>query len=166
MSQKSLPNVTRLQWITDSKMEDYFLSSAEIMHNSFASHCRNWTTGRSSMLLVEQPDSFTGNIFWTHIIFIFFFACLPVWLQPHENPNTLPQFWFELGWAEEVLWGSPAGCQKNVLWIQKSCQLHLNTRREPRARLTRLKLHINTEAQTEQHLCSSEAPCQHVSCKK
>lgn len=47
-----------------SKLKDYFLSSVEMMHNSGP------TTGRSSMLLVEQPALFTGNIFWAHNIFL------------------------------------------------------------------------------------------------
>lgn len=48
------------------------------MHNSFPPLCSSWMTGRPSVLLVDEPASFTGNISWAHVFSLSLCVCLSV----------------------------------------------------------------------------------------
>lgn len=114
-------------------------------------------TGRSSVLLVSQPASFSGNIFW--VLRFYSPLCLSVrsarataW-KSHKSTRLLI--------AVKASREGPLRftcCLKNVMWIQKSCQPRPNTRRRPYTgweRLTLDKHRLNPAT-------SSEASRQHI----
>lgn len=88
------------------------------------------------------------------------YLCFTAHVHPHENPNIQLYFWSRPRRAQEVLWGSPAGRRKNVLWVQKCCQLHPNMRRQPHSGWERLtvnkhRLFIRSFVSAHQLTCTA-----------
>lgn len=147
-----------LYWIMSNYLEDDFLCAAEVMHKSHASLCCSFSDWKD----IGAFMSTVSLVFWK----IFYFclcicACVfTAHVHPHENPSIQFYFWSWLRRAQEVLWGSPAGRWKNMLWVQKYCQLHPNMRRQPhsgweRLTLNKHRLFMRSFVSTHQLTCTA-----------